>query len=82
MRLLDQLQMAVPLKPQPVPLGVSMTSETRNQSVQSPQATEMSSTVRGEVILTYPAKSSNIAGKQPVKDNKAKDIDQLMGYLD
>lgn len=59
-----------------------MTSETGNQSVQSPQSSETSSTVWSNAVPAYPAKSLNIAGKRPVKDNKTEDIDQLMGYLD
>lgn len=61
-----------------------MTSETGNQLIQSPQSSE-SSTVRGNVVLAYPAQSldiaDNIPGKRPVKGNKADNIDQLRGYL-
>lgn len=62
-----------------------MTSKTGNQSGQSSQSSE-SSTVPGKVVLAYPDKSldiaGNVPGKRPVKANKDKGIDQLIGYLD
>lgn len=57
-----------------------MTSETGNQLVRSPRSAESSSDRAN--LSAYPAKSLNLANKRPVRDNKAKDVDQLMGYLD
>ncbi|PSO83035.1 MAG: hypothetical protein BRC44_01100 [Cyanobacteria bacterium QS_4_48_99] len=59
-----------------------MTSNTGNQSAQSSQSSQITSKAQADAASVHPAKSSNTAGKPPVKRDQAEDIDQLIGYLD
>lgn len=58
-----------------------MTSETSNQLARSPQSSEVSSTPHRDLPV-YPPESLSLPNRRPIKANKAKDTDQLMGYLD